>query len=279
MWRRPLGSLPTRLGFFVLGVTLCTALVITAISLESIDGFLREKTEESFPALLDRTAIDLEAWYAARLDEAAGFRRDPVIASYWADLILDPRFADNARDAISEQLDRRLEMSDAFEAAFILDTEGKQMLWRGQRAQLSLEMLEQTRSRPLTHAERWEGHGVQLARVRFGDESLPTLHLLFDLENLTEILSTHGRLLEGRVSIVDHSSLPSAGPARVSLTPRRWRRPARSPPGTSNRRRGSARGAARGAALSAIIRRKVSPVLRFVGGMAKCQVAVAGTGG
>ncbi len=203
VWRRPIGSLPTRLGFFVLGVTLCTALVITAISLETIDAFLREKTQESFPVVLERTAAELDTWYAARLEEADRFRRDPVLASYWNDLPLGPELATRARDEIAEQLDRRLAMSDAFEAAFVLDQYGETMLWRGRRVQLSLETLASTHHQALSDADRWEGRGVQLARVRFGDTRTPTLHLLFDLDHLTDILNIHGRLLEGRISIVD----------------------------------------------------------------------------
>jgi len=206
VWRRPIGSLPTRAGFFVLSVTLCTALVITGVSLESIDSFLREKTQQGFPVLLDRTASDLSAWYEARRKEADQFRRDPVLASYWRDLSLEPGFAQRARDAIARQLERRLAMSDAFESAFILDADGNTVHWQGPRALLSPEMLSQTQKLDLTPAERWEGHGLQLARVRFDPPPAPTLHLLLELENLTEILRAHGRLLEGRISIVDRGN-------------------------------------------------------------------------
>lgn len=203
VWRRPIGSLPTRLGFFVLGVTLCTAIVITAISLRSIDSFLRAKTEESFPVVLERTAVELDTWYANRLDEADRFRRDPVIASYWRDLALGPELAAYARREISEQLDRRLAMSDVFEAAFILDAEGGEVLWRGRRAQLPDGWVAAAREHALSPAERREDHSIQLASVEFGDDARHTLHLLFSLQHLTEILNIHGRLLEGRISIVD----------------------------------------------------------------------------
>ncbi len=206
VWRRPLGSLPTRLGFFVLGVTLCTALVISAISLNTTDAFLRKKTQESFPVVLERTASELDTWYATRSREAERFRRDPVLASYWNDLQLGGQLARRAREEIAEQLDRRLVASNEFDAAFVLDAEGDILLWRGPKAQLSLEIQRSVRDQAFSDAERWEGHGIQIANVRFGSASAGTasLHLVFDLQSLTDILNIHGRLLEGRISIIDH---------------------------------------------------------------------------
>ncbi|MDP6980637.1 MAG: diguanylate cyclase [Myxococcota bacterium] len=205
VWRRPLGSLPTRLGFFVLGVTLCTALVISAISLDTTDAFLREKTQESFPVVLERTASELDTWYAARSEEAERFRHDPVLASYWNDLQLGGQLARRAREEIAEQLDRRLAGSDEFKAAFIVDAAGNTLLWRGAKVQLSVAMQRGLRDQAFSHAERWEGHGIQIASVRFGSTGTgaASLHLIFDLESLTHILNIHGRLLEGRISIID----------------------------------------------------------------------------
>ena len=49
----PLRSLPARISFIVLGATLITSLVITAISVRSIDDFLRRRIEQNFPAILE----------------------------------------------------------------------------------------------------------------------------------------------------------------------------------------------------------------------------------
>ncbi|MCP4038393.1 MAG: HAMP domain-containing protein, partial [bacterium] len=225
MWRRPLDSLPARLGFFVLAATLCTSLVITAISLNSIDSFLREKTEESFPAILERTATELESWYAARATEADGFREDPVLASYWGDLMLAAPLAIHAREEITEQLDRRLARSPEFEAAFVLAPSGQVQIWRGRKIELSMGMREEIRRTALSRAGYWQGERFQILTVRFGDPGGATLHLLVDLDLLTETLQIHGRSLAGSISIVgpdrhylaSSSGVPPTGQFELAL--------------------------------------------------------------
>ena len=63
----PFVSLPRRLSFFAFATTLITSLAVTWISVHSIHGFLREKIDQKFPAILGETGAKLDRWYDQRL--------------------------------------------------------------------------------------------------------------------------------------------------------------------------------------------------------------------
>ena len=58
----PVRSLPARISSIVFGATLVTSLVVTGISVHSIDSFLRGKIEQSFPARLASASQRLDFW-------------------------------------------------------------------------------------------------------------------------------------------------------------------------------------------------------------------------
>jgi diguanylate cyclase (GGDEF)-like protein len=67
--RQPLNSLSTKIIFFVFLSTFLTALAVSWISIESTYRFLRRRIDQSFPAVLDRSAARLDAWLAERRSE------------------------------------------------------------------------------------------------------------------------------------------------------------------------------------------------------------------
>ncbi len=72
-------SLPARISFIVFGATLVTSLVITGISVRSIDRFLRGKIEQNFPAALESAGQRLELWYDQRLLELGVFASSRIL--------------------------------------------------------------------------------------------------------------------------------------------------------------------------------------------------------
>ena len=54
--RNPFRSLPGRIVVFVFAATVLTSLTVTAVSVSTIDSFLRANINQSFPVVLDATA-------------------------------------------------------------------------------------------------------------------------------------------------------------------------------------------------------------------------------
>ncbi|MBW2390513.1 MAG: diguanylate cyclase [Deltaproteobacteria bacterium] len=224
VWRRPLHSLPARLGFFVLGATLCTALIISAIALSSMDSFLRDKIEESFPAILERTATELDSWYKSREANARVFAGNAILNSHLDELIAgtDPDAKARARDAISSEFERLLADEPLLASAFLLTGDGDPLLWQGDELELSMGMREEIRSRSLSRAGYSRGRYFQVTSVELEGDSGVTLHLIVDLEELVPILQLHAGRFSGRISIVgaDRRYLASSsGPLSVSKYP------------------------------------------------------------
>lgn len=204
VWRRSLHSLPTRLGFFVLGATLCTALVITGIALRSMDSFLRENIEQSFPAILQRTALELDSWYKDREVSARAFAGNPILNRHLSELAADPGGdpKSHAQAATSRELERLLANAPEIASVFLLARTGETLLWRGDEFELSMGMREEIRRTSLSRAGYSRGRYFQVASVALEGETGVTLHLVIDLEKLAPILQIHARGLTGRISIV-----------------------------------------------------------------------------
>ncbi len=204
VWRRPLHSLPTRLGFFVLGATLCTALVITGIALRSMDSFLRENIEQSFPAILERTALELDSWYEGREVSARAFTGNPILNRNLSALAADPGggLKSHAQAATRRELERLLANAPEITSVFLLARNGDPLLWHGDEFELSTGMREEIRRTSLSRAGYSRGRYFQVASVALEGETGATLHLVIDLEKLAPILRIHARGLTERISIV-----------------------------------------------------------------------------
>lgn len=203
-WRRPLHSLPARLGFFVLGATLCTALIITAIALSSMDSFLREKIEEAFPAILERTAGELDSWYENREASARAFAVNPILNSNLGEITagLEPASIARARDEVAAELERLLAEEPELASVFLLNRAGEPLLWQGDELELSMGMREEIRRTSLSRAGYSHGRSFQVTSVELEGDSGATLHLIVDLDQLIPILKRNAGHFSGRISIV-----------------------------------------------------------------------------
>lgn len=205
VWRRPLHSLPTRLGFFVLAATLCTSLIISAIALRTIDSFLREKIEESFPAMLQRTAVELDFWNEDHEAIAAQFANDLVQVGHLQDLFIDVSDGERtyARSVVGRQLHSMLSEVPAFTSAFVRNGQGEVLLWRGAEIELSPSMRDQLASTGISRAGYNEGGYYQIVSTELEASDGATLHFVFDLSALATVLQLHGGGMQGQISIVD----------------------------------------------------------------------------
>jgi diguanylate cyclase (GGDEF)-like protein len=205
VWRRPLRSLPTRLGFFVLAATLCTSLVTSTVSLRAIDSFLREKIQESFPAMLQRTGIELDFWYEDHKAIAAEFARDLISVGHLQDLLTDtsPSEKSFARTVVGRQLHSMLLEVPTFSTAFVRDGQGELLLWRGDELEMSQSMRDQLASATFSRVGYSEGRYYQITSTQLEGTLGATLHFVFDLAVLAPVLRLHGGGMQGHISIVD----------------------------------------------------------------------------
>ena len=78
VWRRPFHSLPTRISFFVLAATLCSSLIVTGVSVQSIESLLLEKAEQKYPAVLENALERLTLWSRDRSYEVREIKTQPA---------------------------------------------------------------------------------------------------------------------------------------------------------------------------------------------------------
>jgi len=76
---QPINSLATKIIFFVFLSTFLTALVVSWISIESTQRFLRKTLDQRSSVLLQRTATRVEAWLSALQSEVRGMAEAPAL--------------------------------------------------------------------------------------------------------------------------------------------------------------------------------------------------------
>ena len=213
VWRRPIQSLPTRIGFFVLATTLCTSLAVTGIAVRLIDSFLRQTIEESFPAILERTAADLEFWYENRERDLQTFAESEVLERQLPELS-DSTDSATRRFALAEvghAFKRLLADAPEISSVFLLDHNGDSLFWQGPQIELSADMRKEIRRSGFSRAGYSRGRYFQVASIQLDpvhepseldSNTGPTLHLVMGLEQLAPILKLHGGGFSAQISIV-----------------------------------------------------------------------------
>jgi diguanylate cyclase (GGDEF)-like protein len=189
---RPFRSLPARIVTSVFSAALVTSLVVSWISTHSIESFLREKMDGNFPALLHATSQRIDLYYAQRQLDVETFARSAVVAANSARLA-GPG-AEASRRELQTYLSYVLEHFPQYEALFLLDPNGRELLWIG----AELEIPEEQRMRAARVAaptlggiESIRGRRVQLASVpvlNARDERVASLHALVEISAVGQLL-------------------------------------------------------------------------------------------
>jgi hypothetical protein len=74
-----LRSLAGRIILLVFLATVVSALTVSWISVQSLDGFLRQKVNQRFPQVASRIAHDFEQWYLVRARELEVFASSTIL--------------------------------------------------------------------------------------------------------------------------------------------------------------------------------------------------------
>jgi diguanylate cyclase (GGDEF)-like protein len=189
---RPFRSLPSRIVTSVFSAALITSLVVSFASTRSIESFLREKIDEKFPALLHATHQRLDLYYAQRQLDVETFARSAVVTA--SSIGLSGPQAAASRAELQTYLSYVLERFPQYQALFVLDPQGRTLLWIGDEPPLPAALL--ARAARITAAtvgaleEVGERH-VQLASApvtNAQDERTASLHALLEIGAVEQLL-------------------------------------------------------------------------------------------
>ncbi len=229
----PLRSLPARISFIVLGATLITSLVITAISVRSIDDFLRRRIEQNFPAILESTGKRLDLWYDQRLLELGVFSSSGILSENAPLLSRDLRTkrARRARGEVEQYLAYVLDSFPQYDALLVLGPDSQLLLWVGKTFDLPESLFQGALSgvtKPsLSPAIPLGSEMLQLVSAPLagkGHEPAGTLHAVMRMEVMAEVLAADEVGEFGEVFLLDGSrSYLVASPER--LTSKTWNAP------------------------------------------------------
>ena len=229
----PLRSLPARISFIVLGATLITSLVITAISVRSIDDFLRRRIEQNFPAILESTGKRLDLWYDQRLLELGVFSSSGILSENAPLLSRDLRTkrARRARGEVEQYLAYVLDSFPQYDALLVLGPDSQRLLWVGKTFDLPESLFQGALSgvtKPsLSPAIPLGSEKLQLVSAPLagkGHEPAGTLHAVMRMEVMAEVLAADEVGEFGEVFLLDGSrSYLVASPKR--LTSKTWNAP------------------------------------------------------
>lgn len=199
---RPFASLPARIITSVFAAALVSSALVTGISTQSTETFLRGQMNERFPELLEDTTGRLELWYAQRqLDIDTFARSETVLESLQADA------AGVAAAEAQKYLSYVKEGFPQYRALFVLDPEGQTRVWVGDELRpppaLRAE-LTNPGADPVSRIYRGDGaaHQIISAPVISRGRVVGSLHATVAIESISELLAGDGIGTSTRVYVV-----------------------------------------------------------------------------
>jgi diguanylate cyclase (GGDEF)-like protein len=219
-------SLPARISLIVFGATLLTSLVVTAISVQSIDSFLRGKIEQNFPAALASTSQRLDLWYDQRLLELGVFASSGILSESAPILVSGGHDARTRRASteIEQYLRYVLDSFPQYDALFLLGSQARPIVWVGADLTLPDSLLERrvaTADAVLSETAETPSGVVQLASIRIGDAQSQSvsLHAVMRMESVGEILLGEDISGLGEIFLLDRNgTYLVANPERMALS-------------------------------------------------------------
>jgi diguanylate cyclase (GGDEF)-like protein len=214
-------GLPARITIFVFWATVITSMAVTALSIGSIQSFLRRNIDQKYPALLTTASNRLDLWYEQRTLETGVFASNEILRENLP-LLVSPQSSrgERARREVQQYLSYLLESFPQYRELLILDREGGELIFSGEPLALPGSLLTgrpSVGSPSISPVETIEGQRLQIVTAGLGGASNPstfTLHAVLDLGALDSLLARQD-LGEGMRAIV----VNAAGEAVASNDP------------------------------------------------------------
>ena len=208
--RNPLRSLAARITLLVFAATILSALSVSWVSLQSLDGFLRQKVDQRFPQVASRIVQELDHWYEKRAHEVEVFAGSAILTESAPALGTRGRRGDRARDEAEQYLRYVLESFPQFDRLVITTEGGETRLEVGDGEPLPDGFLA-ANTKPAEHTRISASfrHGAQLVQIasapmRDADErTIARLFALIDLSHLEALLKSGELGDSANVYVVD----------------------------------------------------------------------------
>jgi diguanylate cyclase (GGDEF)-like protein len=208
----PVRSLPARISLIVFGATLITSLAVTAISVRSIDEFLRGKIEQNFPTILESARQRLDLWYDQRLLELGVLSNSGILKKNVGLLRTRGARGERASKEVEQYLTYVLDGFPQYEALFVLGPDKKPLLWVGSRFSLPesvvQEQLTQLTEPRMSPTVNLGSEIVQLVSARLdgaGTKARGTLHAVFRMNVVRSVLDSDELSEFGEIFLLDAS--------------------------------------------------------------------------
>jgi len=215
-------SLAARIGFFVFGATLISALAMAVTTAHSLRGFLRSKIEEKLPSVASQVHDRLDLWFAQRTLDVQVFARSAILVDGLA-RSAHKRLTAEERQVIEKYLGYVLAGSPQYASLFALDPEGGTLFEVGPPVELDPELrrsLAAVEDTAVSQIVQIAGSRAQIissvVRAR-DDRVLATLHAVLGVEHLTAQLSSRELGESGRLVLFDDAGTALAASAGLDL--------------------------------------------------------------
>ncbi|MGH0036015.1 MAG: GGDEF domain-containing protein [Myxococcota bacterium] len=189
-------GLPARITLFVFWATVITSMAVSALSIGSIQSFLRSNIDQKYPALLATGSDRLDLWYEQRTLEMGVFASSEILRENLP--LLNVRHSSRssrARGEVEQYLSYLLESFTQYRQLLILDHEGRRLIYSGESLELppALLAVPPVVASPSVGAVHKMGEQrIQVVTAGLGSPSQPplfTLHAVLDLGALDALLA------------------------------------------------------------------------------------------
>ena len=206
----PFRSLAGRIILLVFLATVVSALTVSLISVQSLDGFLREKVNQRFPQVANQISSDLDHWYALRTRELEVFAGSTILSESAPRLGRSGRGSERARDEADQYLRYVLDSFPQFERLVLASSSGEPLIEVGDGQPLPKGLLlaftAPMTTSSISDAERIGDHLFQIASAPISDSNgraIGRLHASIDLDALAPTLGGHELGKSANVFLVD----------------------------------------------------------------------------
>ncbi len=205
--RTPFVSLPRRLSFFAFATTVLTSLLVTWISVQSIEGFLRGKIDQKFPAILGGTSEQLARWYDQRLADVETLSGSDILMENLDETWTPGGRGARARHETRQYLRYVLDAFPLYDGFFVRDRQGRFTLGVGDGIEAANPVVEHAPGADASvgDIEKLGASRVQLVSANVRDPRgrvVGSLHARLRLELVDELLTSKDLGASGEIYLV-----------------------------------------------------------------------------
>jgi diguanylate cyclase (GGDEF)-like protein len=209
----PLRNLAGRIILLVFAATVVSALTVSWISVQSLDGFLRQKVDQRFPEVASRIARELDQWYTLRTRELEVFAGSKILEEALPRLEKAGRRSSRAHAEAEQYLRYVLESFPQFERLVLATPDGRLLIEVGEGVALPESLFASLTpamdTNTISGAQRVGDRLVQICSVPMkdvNDRSSGRLFAIIDLDLLGPTLQSWELGQSANVFIVDQAN-------------------------------------------------------------------------